>query len=343
LTGLDLFIQTQKEKLMHYPLEKQDFEKITPLLGSMPPDPMMHTVLEGNQAGRVIADHPRRPTAALIWSGMEYAYLVGEKAEGFITALKPYLEDTILPAVGESGLGFVSVFPENQAVRQSLLSAFADRAPTSYGMNGYIFDLERFQAGQKDLPPLPEGYTLVKLDRDRLGTVAFQAAREDLEFCWESIDRYLEFGSGCAVVYEGRPVSSCYTIAYGAGAYHITICTGPKHRRKGLARRAAAALVADALEEGKTNYWINDAPNTASRRLAESLGFVYTGDIYPVDIPAEPGPFHRGLAGHFAGYLEDYHEAERLYRTALRFNPEDQGSQAGLARVQEKLGKTGEG
>jgi GNAT superfamily N-acetyltransferase len=327
---------------MHVTLEKSEYHRLLSLLESMPPDPMMHTVLEGNQAGRVIADHPQRPTAALIWSGMEYAYLVGEKAEALLPEIKPYLEDTVLPAVGESGLGFVSVFPENQAVRQNLLAAFAERAPTSYGMNGYTFQHEQFQARRKTMPPLQEGYTLVKLDRDRLDAPAFRSAREDLEFCWESVDRFLEFGLGYAVQFEGRSVSSCYTIAFGAGGYHITICTSPDHRRMGLARRAAAALIAGALEGGKTIYWINDAPNTASRRLAESLGFRYTGDIYPVDIPTEPGPFHCGLAGHFAGYLADYGEAERLYRTALRFIPDDADAQAGLARVQEKLGKTGE-
>jgi RimJ/RimL family protein N-acetyltransferase len=320
--------------IMHTLLEKTEYQKVLALMEWMPEDPMMHTVLEGHQAGQVLVDNPDHPNAALIWSGMEYAYLIGSGAENFIPDVRPYIEDTILPALQNAGLGFVSIFPEGQSSRQALLSEFSHRSPTSYRVDHYTFSTDKYQQQIKTMRPLKEEYTLVKLDREQLAKPAFQSTREDLEFCWESIDRFLELGLGWTVLCEGQVAGTCYAIAFGAGAYHINIWTAPQHRRRGLAQRTAAALIDEALASGKTVYWLNDTPNTASHRLAESVGFIFAGQLYPVDIPAEPGPFHRGLARHFFNYLEDYREAERLYKISLAFNPEDADAVAGLALIQ---------
>jgi RimJ/RimL family protein N-acetyltransferase len=321
---------------MHFKLKKSDYQKALPLAEGMPKDPMMHTVIEGHQAGQVLADHPEHPTAALIWGGMEYAYLVGENAAAFIPEVKAYVENVILSSDAGGGLGFVSVFSPDEETRQALLEAFEERSPVSYGVNGYVFDAVKFRELAKTLKSLPDGYSLIGLDREALVRPALKAVRDDLAYCWETIERFLELGLGFAVMYDGKPASSCYTIGFGAEAYHITISTWPDFRRRGLARQAVAALIRTTLERGKTVYWLNDSPNTASRRLAESLGFSHTGDLYPVDIPAEPGRFHCGLAGHFAGYLKDSTEAEKLYHTALCFNPEDEGELAGIERLQNK-------
>jgi RimJ/RimL family protein N-acetyltransferase len=47
---------------------------------------------------------------------------------------------------------------------------------------------------------------------------------------------------------------------------------------EGLARHAAIAFLDEGLQQDRMVYWINDALNIASRRLAESVGFVYARD-----------------------------------------------------------------
>jgi hypothetical protein len=118
-------------------------------------------------------------------------------------------------------------------------------------------------------------------------------------------------------------VSICYTIGYGGGAYQIDIWTHPEHRRKGLARCAAIAFLNESLKRGRTIYWINDVPNVASRRLAESFGYIYTGDLPTVDIPLRPYHFHRNLAQHFANYLGMDREAGELYDLAFSIQAGD--------------------
>lgn len=89
---------------------------------------------------------------------------------------------------------------------------------------------------------------------------------------------------------------------------------------------------------GRTIYWINDAPNVASRRLSESLGFVYDGDLHPVDIPEHPYRFHLGLAKHFCQYLESYEQAGQLYDVAFRIRDGDADAYRQAARAWEMAG-----
>lgn len=309
---------------MHSELERIAFGKVLPLFENSPKDPMLYSVLEGVQPGRIFVDHAENPKMALVWGGMEYAYLGGEVGSADARqAVFQIVEEVILPAVNQGEYGFVSIFPEGEDQRKMLLDLFEDRQPVSFGVNIYTFDAAVFKRLAADMALLPEGYTLVRLDRDVLGRDDFQYLNEDISFCWESVDRFFEVGLGFSILYEEKSVSSCYAIGYGAGGYHITICTYEAHRRKGLAKHVAAAFLSASLEDGKAVYWLNDAPNTASRKLAESLGFRYLKDLYPVDIPAEPYGFHLGLAAHFYHYLKMYEEAGELYERAFKVQAGD--------------------
>ena len=119
---------------------------------------------------------------------------------------------------------------------------------------------------------------------------------------------------------EGKKaVSACYAIAYGSNGYHLNVWTLPEYRQRGFGIRTGHYFTARSLEKGITPYWLNDLPNFASKKLAEKIGFDYTGDLYPVDIPVHPGPFHIGLARHFQHTLKDPREAVRLYETGFEF------------------------
>jgi RimJ/RimL family protein N-acetyltransferase len=328
---------------MYYEIERSEFGKVAWLYKEYPKDPMMYSILEENQAGRVFVDHPYHPTAALIWTGMEYAYLSpqGESAT-FLRTLKKLITEVILLAVDQAGLGFVSVLNRGEADRQALIKVFKDRKPVSYGINTYAFDPEMFWTVKADQRVLPTEFLLLKLDQMLLNQPNHEFIREDIVFCWESLNRYLELGLGYSIQHQGKVVSSCYAIAYGADAYHINIQTNPEHRQSGLAKHAAMAFLDSAFSDGKTVYWINDTPNIASRKLAQSLGFVYRGDIYPVDIPAQPYNFHLGLAHHFYTYLERYDQAVELYENAFSFQAGDENAYINAAKAWAMAGHQNE-
>ena len=309
-------------------LEKIKFNHLSPLLHPIPRDPMLYMVLEGNRPGRIFVDRPSNPSVALIWNGMEYAYLVGDSAEAGLEVAQ-VVEQSILPALDEAGLDFISlfIFGVSPDVVQSW---FPKRLPVSFGVNSFTFERSRYEMLRQRTRPLPPSYKKVKLDKHTLEQPAYQGIREDIMYCWDSLDRFEAFGLGYAIQNsQGEVVCACYAIGYGARAFHIDIWTHHDHRRKGLAQHAALAFLEESLQKDQTIYWINDAPNIASRCLAESVGFIYAGDLATVDIPVHPHQFHLNLADHFTNYLGLYRQAGELYEMAFAI-------QAGNSEVYQK-------
>lgn len=297
-------------------LEKAKFDILLPLLQSIPRDPMLHSVIEGNQTGHIFVDHVSNPSAAFIWSNMEYAYLISD-SPGIGTGIIEIVEETILPILDKAGVGFLSIFPYGVSPAD-VQAWFPHRKPVSFGVNSYIFEPEKFEILRAQANLLPPDFELIKLNGETLGREVCQGIREDILFCWKSLEHFERLGLGyCIQSQQHGVVCACYAIGYGAKAYQINIWTHREHRRKGLARNATIAFLTESLKEGKTIYWINDAPNIASRCLAESLGFFCAGDLATVDIPVHPYQFHLSLAEHFSNYLGLPRQAGELYDTAF--------------------------
>jgi len=297
-------------------LGKTKFGSVLPLLHSIPRDPMLYSVLEGNRVGRVFVDHISDPTLAFIWTNMEYSYLVGDSA-CLGKEIVNIVEQIILPFLDEAELDFLSIFPFG-VLPADVQAWFPARRPVSFGVSSYIFERDKFMKLSADVKPLPSDFELVKLDTQNLNHKDFQGSRDDILFCWDSLERFDTFGLGyCIYSQQYGVVSVCYAIGYGAGAYHINIWTHHEHRQKGFARNVAIAFLTKSLQEDKEIYWINDVPNIASRLLAESLGFTHNGILPTVDVPVHPYRFHLGLAEHFSDYLGLYREAGELYDMAF--------------------------
>jgi len=301
-------------------LQETHYDHLITLLQSVHRDPMLYMVLEGNRPGRIFVDRPSSPDVALIWTGMEYAYLIGKPLR-YSAEVVQVVEQTILPALERDGLGFLTIFPYGVSAA-TVQAWFPERQPVSFGVNSFTFEQARFERLRVNARPLPQGYELVRLDRDTLDQATYQGIQQDVLFCWSSVERFEALGLGYSILNpQGEVVSACYAIAYGAEAFHINIWTDHNHRRKGLARHAAIAFLDEGVQRGRTIYWINDAPNIASRRLAESVGFLYARDLPTVDIPVHPHTFHLSLAEHFASYLGLYHQAGELYDQAFAIQP----------------------
>ncbi len=297
-------------------LEKAKFDNLLPLLQSIPRDPMLHSVIEGNQTGRIFVDHISNPSVAFVWGDMKYAYLIGDSPSSG-TEIIEIVEETILPTLDKAGIGFLSIFPYGVSPAD-VQGWFPQRKPVSFGVNSYIFESEKFDVLRAQANPLPPDFELIKLDGQTLGREVCQGIRDDILFCWKSLEHFDRLGLGYSIQSQQHGVvCACYAIGYGANAYHINIWTHREHQRKGLARNATIAFLTESLKEGKAIYWINDAPNIASRGLAESLGFDYTGDLATVDIPIHPYHFHLSLAEHFSNYLGLPRQAGELYDIAF--------------------------
>lgn len=118
---------------------------------------------------------------------------------------------------------------------------------------------------------LPEG---CKLERMNLEVIKRLDKRNAIHIptFFGSSETFHKMGIAYSISYEGKVVSMASTYMPFTNEFEIQVNTfDPRHRRKGLATVASAALILHALEHGLVPQW--DAANEASMNLALKLGY----------------------------------------------------------------------
>ena len=133
--------------------------------------------------------------------------------------------------------------------------------------------LERFAQA------LPPGYRLEPMEAGWYGQLLSQEWSRDFCSLFKSEEDYAQRGLGVLVVQGDLPVAGASSYAVYPQGIEIELDTSPQHRRKGLARAAAAALILRCLEQGLEPHW--DADNLTSVHIAEQLGYI-PGEAYLV-------------------------------------------------------------
>ncbi len=126
---------------------------------------------------------------------------------------------------------------------------------------------------------LSGGYVLRRMDESLYHLAAQEEWSRDLVSQYPVWEDYAAHGMGYAVLQDGGLVCGASSYADWPGGIEIEIDTHPAHRRRGLARACAAALMLDCLSRGLHPSW--DAANGVSAHLAQTLGYVPAG-AYPV-------------------------------------------------------------
>lgn len=93
---------------------------------------------------------------------------------------------------------------------------------------------------------------------------------------WPNAQRFLEAGAGFAVWAEGEVAAVAFASWVTRDGLELGVETRPRWRGRGFAAIACSALIEHALSRGLEPVWSCRLGNSASHRLAESLGFVAT-------------------------------------------------------------------
>ena len=133
------------------------------------------------------------------------------------------------------------------------------------------------------LPGAPDGYAIRPF-----GETEFAAHPFGHGALYRDWAHFADEGSGAVAVCGQEIVASCSSFLTFSGEVELDISTKPGHRRRGLARSCAAAMLQDCARRGLTVHW--DAQNEASLRLAQQLGFALDGayDAYCFVSPENP-------------------------------------------------------
>lgn len=134
-------------------------------------------------------------------------------------------------------------------------------------------------------PPLPEGFTLRRLDEALLqGLEPANRAHVLEEICSESpsLEHFLKYNFGLCAQHEDALVGWCLAEYRDQGRCELGIETLEVYQRQGIATALAQAVIEQAFVEGATEIgWHCWARNIASVATARKLGFDKIVD-YPV-------------------------------------------------------------
>jgi predicted GNAT family acetyltransferase len=81
-------------------------------------------------------------------------------------------------------------------------------------------------------------------------------------------------GMAWAAFADGTPIAVAVPFYIGQHYEDIGVVTAPEHRRMGLSRACAAAVIADIRARGHTPTWTTSPDHTASLAVAQTLGFI---------------------------------------------------------------------
>lgn len=95
------------------------------------------------------------------------------------------------------------------------------------------------------LATLPEGYELKRIDESLAKEASLHEISEDFTGQFNSVDDYVNRGVGFCILHDGQVVCGASSYSIYDDGIEIEVGTHFKHRRKGLAKIASAALIID--------------------------------------------------------------------------------------------------
>ncbi|MBP1970119.1 GNAT superfamily N-acetyltransferase [Virgibacillus natechei] len=236
-------------------------KKLFPMFDSMN-DTIILSCLQGHM-GSAWVDDLEKPTVAQISVG-DFVFYAGNPHAKEAEVLLQNLPENILAIV----------HTDEWKNRIETVHKASIEKIQRYSFKKNVEDLDRKHI-EKFLSRLPEGYELKRIDASLAKEPSLHEISKDFIGQFHSIDDYVKRGVGFAILYDGKVAcgASSYSI-YDKGI-EIEIATHHKHRRKGLATVAAAALILECLDRRLYPSW--DAASLESVKLAQKLGYVLDG------------------------------------------------------------------
>jgi RimJ/RimL family protein N-acetyltransferase len=245
-----------------------EFSCVLPLLAGIHQAVLPYAICDGINPGRVFVDQRVNPRTTLIWTPVGYYFLAGEPAQARdLKEIGQVLTDIFVPASQASGeTGFILI-PSSAAWRGYLSTLLPGREFIEIYRRPHIFDLTQFTAQVDWQRRIPQGFRLQPVDATLAEQVGVLAS-------WASIDDYLAYGLGFALLEGDEIASVCTSVFASSTGMEIDVHTAEKYRRRGLAVLVTSAFIETCLQRGKQPNWECFWDNEPSTALAGKLGFV---------------------------------------------------------------------
>lgn len=234
-------------------------------------------VLDGRFPGKVHVDNIGLPATAMVLALTRWAYVDGDVQNGsFLSDLPCFIQDVIAPISRQLNMNWFELYaPPEERWIAALDSTLVPLNAEKHWESTYVLDIHAYQRQRRDAV-IPHGMELRLRHLPLIPASAMEPQPVPVKLVEQT-------AVGYELLRGDRVISVCRSNGLQAGnEFMVDVRTYRREdRRKGYARLVATALIDHALEGDLLPLWETTEDNTASRRLAESLGYV-EAESYPV-------------------------------------------------------------
>ena len=241
---------------------------------------VLASIIVGNTTGRLWVNAQADSRALILWDqGNNVFYLSGELDGGAIKAFQHLIESNIRPAAIADRLSHFKARALTDSWQPAISRVFDGLAPEPKVELLYVFKKRSVDDGKKDGPrqvtlALIDAALFSRTDLTNLGQV-----REEIEWMWPSLDRFLDDGFGSVALLKDEIVCWCTAEYMSRKTCGIGIETISSQQNKGIATATAAHFVDHCLRRNIRPYWECWRDNLGSVRVAEKVGFEKVQEI----------------------------------------------------------------
>lgn len=264
---------------MIYKLEKKDYQKIRVLLTpEQKNDLTLNAIINGTNRGTIYVDNVEHPRTALIDVTGVISIFIGDATnDKFINPLREFIDNQLKIDTYEScgGTYFLALVPDETWEKVVEKTISHKEYETDYEYY-YQFNREKFNALKSGYKPLPDGYTIKKIDAEVMSNDPDEVIFDVLGEFWYSVDDFFRQGFGYCVMKGDRIISACLSCCVNEKDHEMSVETyDEEEMNKGLATLVCTAYLEHCIENEITPHWSTLETNAESNQLGKKLGFEF--------------------------------------------------------------------
>ena len=306
-------------------LAPAEFSRAAPLFADLDEHLAAQAVLTGDVPGEVVVDDPRRPRAALAWTGHRF-HLAGDPSLArFNSALQRLFADEIFPHAQAAGQTEFEIYPAAPDRDAQIGLILADKHPIRDTRHYYEWDAALTGAapgaGWRDR--LPAGFAVRDVDERLLADRSLGQVDdliEEVQSEGGTVEDFLSKRFGVCLVHDDEIVGWCVSEFNSGRRCEIGIATDARYRRRGLATLLTAAFIERGQMRGIRRIgwhcWAGNHPSGATARRA---GLEKRAD-YPVYFAWFDPAANLAVNGNVRLRRGEYGAALAWFRRALAAN-----------------------
>lgn len=230
-------------------------------------------ILTGKTEGIVWGDKEESPDMLLLWSEYQQGFqLMGKTIpKDKWPEFYQWFQKTIVPFMMERGIEDFEYGVDNEELAYMMDKTFCNKEISRGKQKIFIF------GGVPKSSPLPDGYTVEKIDRNLYENNYrnMNYIIREIDLSYGSWDKFLKNGYGYAAIKNGEIAArAVVTFNYG-GKANISVDTVQNHRNKGLSSYIVNKTIEEALRRNETPVWDCDEDNIPSVKTALKCGFSF--------------------------------------------------------------------